>query len=146
MSLTNREAFKFGFLLRCADENLSPEETQERIKAAADHFRWDGRPRVDASLVEQVLQAWEKRSSDTISDLLGLLGSTAVGGLGLAAGVGGLGGYGLAKAMRPQVDADEIKQQELVAAYKQQTDRIRRLMAARSYRQNQPPRRARLHA
>lgn len=144
MSLTNREAFKFGFLLRCADENLSPEETQERIKAAADHLHWDGQPRVEAAVVEQTLQAWEKRSD--VSGVLNFLRSSALGGIGAAAGVGALGGYGLAKATRSQVDPDEIKQQELVAAYKQQTDRIRRLMAARSYRQNQPPRRARLNA
>ena len=146
MALTSREAFKFGFLLRCADENLSPEETQARVKAAADQLAWDGRPVVAASLVEETLQAWEKRSEGYFSDLLNFTRDTGMLGVGVAAGVGGLGGYGLAKAMAPQTDPDEIKQQELVAAYKQQADRIRRLMAARSYRTNQAPRRSRLTA
>ena len=75
MSLTNREAFKFGFLLRCADENLSQEETQERIKAAADHLHWDGQPRVEAAVVEQTLQDWEKRSD--VSGVLNFLQNAA---------------------------------------------------------------------
>lgn len=146
MSLTNREAFKFGFLLRCADENLSPEETQERIKLAMDHFRWDGQPRVDAQLLQQTLQTWEKRGTGEIAGILNFLRSSGMYGIGAAAGAGAMGGYGLAKTMQPQVDTDEIKQQELVAAYRQQTERIRRLMAARSYRQNPAPRRSRLIA
>ena len=32
--LDERQAFKFGFLLRCADEGLSPEELDDRIKQA----------------------------------------------------------------------------------------------------------------
>ena len=34
MSLTDREAFKFGFLLRCADENLDDAQIQERMDFA----------------------------------------------------------------------------------------------------------------
>lgn len=35
MPLTPEEAFKVGFLLRCADEGLTPDETAERVKRAS---------------------------------------------------------------------------------------------------------------
>jgi len=145
MSLSNREAFKFGFLLRCADENLSPEDTAQRIKSAAEHFSWDGRPVVTAQVVEQVLQAWEKNA--WFGDALAKVRDTGLLGLGGAAALGAGGGYALANAVdSDKPDADQIKQQELLAAYQQQTQRIRRLMAARSYRPNKAPRKPRLVA
>jgi hypothetical protein len=35
MPLTPEQAFKVGFLVRCADEGLTPEEIAERVKAAS---------------------------------------------------------------------------------------------------------------
>ena len=32
--MTPREAFRYGFLLRCAEENLSPEQVEDRVKQA----------------------------------------------------------------------------------------------------------------
>lgn len=36
MTVSAREAFKLGFVLRCAEEGLSPEQIEQRIKRAAD--------------------------------------------------------------------------------------------------------------
>jgi hypothetical protein len=153
MSLTPRQAFKFGFLLRCADENLSEEETQGRIKLAMDRLTWDGQPvPIDAAIIEREIAEWEKQAAGGIIGGLGQ-GLGAVGGLlkdlgwvGLlgGAGAGALGGYSAARMTKKDVDPKEMKKQELIAAYKQQAERIRRQMAARSYRQPKAPRAPRL--
>lgn len=106
--MTDREAFKLGFLLRCAEEHLSPEETHARVKSAT---------------------------------LLGGLGTTAgVGlgaaglGLGAAAGVGAGAGWLGAKLTEPDMDAEDAKMQELIAAFHQQADQARRTAARIAYR------------
>lgn len=114
--MTDREAFKFGFLMRCADEGLSPAQTQERIKLA--------------NLGSQLMGA-----------AVGLPAVAAVGGLGLAAAGGAGAGHLMAKATEPEMDAEDAKLQELIAAYRQQTDQARRQAARVSYRtQSRPPR------
>ena len=62
-------------------------------------------------------------------------------GSGLA---GAAGGYGLAKMTSDDVNPDDIKNQELIAAMQQQADRIRRSMAVRRYRDASAPRPPRL--
>jgi hypothetical protein len=156
MSLTPKQAFKFGFLLRCADENLSEAEQQERIKYAMDRLTWDGETplRIDATIVESTIAEWEKQAAGGIVGGIGQgLGGLAnlaknLGWMGLVggAGVGAGGGYLAAKMSEKDIDPDEVKKQELIAAYKQQAERIRRQMAARSYRQAKAPRAPRLVA
>lgn len=116
MSLTTRQAFKFGFLYHCAEQGLTREQAEARIKTAAALLEKEA---TLGSLANTGLQALKS---------LGVygLGASAAGGLGA--------GYGLAQLTEPQSDPEEIKKQELIATYKQQVDRIRRSMAARSYR------------
>jgi len=112
MSLTSRQQFKFGFLLRCADEGLTEEQTQVRIKEAHDRLTKEANPKALWDAVKSL--GWHG------------LGMGAVTGLGA--------GYGAAKLTEKEVDPDDIKKQELIAAYKQNADRVRRNMMARSYR------------
>jgi len=155
MSMTPRQAFKFGFLLRCADENLSDVQTTDRVKYAMDRLNWDGKTMlpIDQQVVESTLDAWQKQAYDPIGGIgkgIGGLASLAknlgfwglLGGAGLGAG----GGYLAAKMTDKDVDLEEMKQQELIAAYKQQAERIRRQMAARSYRPSKTPRAPKLVA
>lgn len=150
MSLTPRQAFKFGFLLRCADENLSDAEVQARVKYAMDRFTWDGQRAlpIDRSVVLQALTDWEKQAN--VAGLLrgGVNLAKNLGWWGLmgGAGAGALGGYTAAKMTEEDIDPNEVKKQELIAAYKQQAERIRRQMLARSYRQPKAPRKPRLVA
>ncbi len=107
--MTDREAFKFGFLLRCADEGLSPEQTRERVKLAYGLGAAAG---------------------------LAIKAPLAIAALGIpAAALAGAGaGYVGAKLTDPPVDPDEAKKQELIAAYRQQADRARRTAARVGYR------------
>jgi len=123
--LSPREAFKFGFLLRCADEGLDEAETQQRIKLASlfiDNVQ-------DPGIHKQAMGTLGKLLGGSAK--LGLLGMAAGGGLGLA------GGYMAGKLTDKEVDPDDIKQQELIAAYQQEADKIRRNAKLRMYRNQQ---------
>jgi hypothetical protein len=114
MPLTPEQAFKVGFLIRCADEGLTPEETAQRIKSA--------------SLMEKV--AWIP-SLDTIGKLwnagkeVGTAGLVA--GLGLPTLGGAVAGYGLAKATVPGAEELEgAKQDEIEGEYYRLAQEARR--------------------
>ena len=104
MPLTPREAFRIGFVMRCADEGLTGEQVRERVEKAA-------------ALVE--------KRGGPLSALGGLAGHA--GGLllaaPLAAGVGG--GYLAHKMVEDSVDEDDVRQQELIAELKHWARRAR---------------------
>jgi len=139
--LSPSEAFKFGFLLRCADEGLDPAETSGRIKLAAEFLRNIKETDFEkAATIGGIATGIGKGIGGLASlaknlGIVGLLGSGAVG-LG--------GGYLAGRLTDKEVDPDEIKQQELIAAYQQEADRIRRAAKLRAYRNQQSsPRRPR---
>lgn len=108
--MTPREGFRFGFLLRCAEEGLSVAEAQARAERA------------------------EKRAgaADLLGKAWGLGTNAALLGAGGVAGAGMLGGYALAKMREGEVDPAEIQRQELIDAYQTQAELARRkaIMAA----------------
>lgn len=117
--MTEIEQFKFGFLLRCADEGLSPPQIEERIKLA--------------SVIGGIGGAMAAGAKGTA----GLLGAGLAGSALLGAG----GGYIAAKAQEQQVDPEEAKQQELIAAFRQHAEQARRTAARIRHRmQQQRPR------
>lgn len=124
--MSPRQLFKFGFLLRCADEGLTPAQTQLRIAACLEKVAADG-------------SGWGHMLADA---------GLGLGALGLAgAGAGGAGlGYMAARMTEPQADPETAKQQELIAAYKQYADHARRLAARRTYRPSSTPNSPRLLA
>ena len=130
MALSPREAFKFGFLLRCADEGLGEGAIADRVKTAATLL--DGQEKQAGGMADALVNA--------AKSLGGL--ATRAGGLGLAGGaaLGGLGGHLLAKSTEREVDPEEAKMEELIAAYQQQTERARRAAQRRSYRERKAPR------
>lgn len=120
MSLTSREAFKVGFLARCAEEGLSADQIADRVKAAGDKF----------------------------ASFLGGLGSAAGSvlstgiPLALAAPIalGGVAGYGLSRATDiDDTDVDEIKNNELLDTYSAETAKLRRQQAVRAFKAGQKP-------
>ena len=120
MALTRREAIKFAFLSKCADDGLTIEETAERAKAAADSL--------------------EKTAVlDTILKYLGSVGKTGVGMGEWAAdkalsygvptallappAIGALAGYGAARLTGGNDESpDDLKTQEKVDAYRLATE------------------------
>lgn len=127
--MTPREGFKFGFLLRCAEEGLTAAEAQGRAaraekRAGAADTIWGLGTKVPGA-------AWD-------------LGTKALlVGAGGAAGIGGLGGYGLAKMQEGEVDPAEIQRQELIDAYTSQAELARRKAIMSAARAGRPRPRSR---
>jgi hypothetical protein len=121
--MTPREGFKFGFLLRCAEEGLTAAEAQERAARAEKRAQvgsaiWNLGTKIPGA-------AWDLGTKGLV------LGTAGV------AGIGGLGGYGLAKMQEGEVDPAEIQRQELIDAYTSQAELARRkaiMSAARNAR------------
>ena len=111
--LTAPEAFRAGFLLRCAEEGLSQPQIDARIEKSASFHK-----------------AAEGGVMQTLKDI-----SLAGLGTSLAAGtvIGGLGGaaYGLAtpddfsSVKRPDY-VDDVQRAELISAYRRNASDLRR--------------------
>lgn len=122
--LTDKEAFKVGFLARCVQDGLTPDQMLARVKLATDML--------------------EKRAfiGGLLSGAAGAVGGAAksVAGYGVPLALaappilGGLAGYGLAKATDiDDTDVDAIKNQELVEEYRRQAEALKRQKAVRDY-------------
>lgn len=118
MDVTEKEAFKMGFLYRCAEEGLAGENLHGRIKAA-DTFVKAAAGGMDLS---------------NIGNAFSGLKSMAIFPLALAAGTGGLLGHAAGKLTEPDVDVEDIKAKELEAAYKAYAARARTNRKLRLYR------------
>lgn len=103
--MTPREAFKTGFLLRCAEQGLDADQISSAVDLA----------------IEKVA------ASDKSPGLLGGLQSLGGWGLAASAAAGAGAGYLTAKATEPDVDPEYYKQIELINALKQQTEHARRV-------------------
>ncbi len=118
--LTPREAFKVGFLARCAEEGLTADQIQARVKYAADKF---------AGFM------------DGLGSAAGSVMSTGIPLAGLAPiALGGVAGYGLSRMTDiDDTDVDEIKNNELLDTYAQETAKLRRQKAVRDFKAGQKP-------
>lgn len=137
MSLTDKDAFKLGFLARCAEEKLHGEALEQRLNMVE---AW-----VDSDTAKTASN-WAKWNPIDIAGLLGsgvsnswnnlTLGGAALlsAPFALAPVAGGALGYGAAKMVEPAVNDDEIKAQELAATYKLYADKAKARRKARKYR------------
>jgi hypothetical protein len=133
--MTPREGFKYGFLLRCAEEGLTIEESEARAARALEK-------QAESNILNTV-------GGDIYSGLKGLVGGApgfiaehapkiiGLGALG-AAGIGGLTGYGLAKMQEGDVDPKEVQREELIQAYQTQADLARRKSIMEAAMMTQP--------
>jgi hypothetical protein len=111
--MTPRQCFKAAFLARCAADGLSEAETVAAI-----------------ATLEKSAGAVDWIKALPLAGAAGAVGDTVklVGGLGLAGSLvagGGLG-YLAARAREGNVDPEEIRKQELVAAYNTFSDQMER--------------------
>jgi hypothetical protein len=119
MPLATTDAFKLGFLTRCADECLSAEDTAERIH-------------LGASMQKQA-------GIGALAKTIWSLGGTGLlAGAGISAGVGGAGGLLAAKMTEKDVDADEYKKRELIQQYQEFARRARAAAAQRRAAASRP--------
>lgn len=117
--LTDREAFKVGFLKACADKGLDMAETHEVVKEAL------------AAVKEADLQAILTKPYEATIDVAANAGKT-IGNAGLWAGMvgpavlGGLAGAGAASATDiDDTDVKVIKKQEIIDEYRRQIELLR---------------------
>jgi len=115
MDVTEKEAFKLGFLQRCAEEQLTGPALVQRLDAA-DAF-------VKAAL-----------ELPALGDSWRALGNIAYAPLMLATVGGGLAGHVAGKMTEPDVDEEDIKARELAAAYKAYAARAKTNRKLRLYR------------
>lgn len=120
MPLTEREAFKVGFMLRCADEGLSPAQTQDRVEKAA-HFlkRANVSPLVPSGLSHLVPQ-------DPIRFKAMVNASLAV-----PMALGAVGGYGAHKMTASDIDEEDVRKQELIDELRHWTRRAQEQQKAK---------------
>lgn len=116
MDVTEKEAFKLGFLYRCAEESLTGPALDARIKAAADLCKSGA---LDLGVLNHAFDATRGLAAAPI-----MLGTVA----------GGLGGHLAAKLTEPDVDEEDLKARELAAAYKAYAARAKTNRKLRLYR------------
>jgi len=121
MPLTPVEAFKVGFMARCADDGLDMLAIRARVKSAMEK----------TAIVGKVI--------DAAKDLgKGVIDAAAGWGIPLALAAppiaGGLAGYGLARATDiDDTDVAEIKDREVIDEYRRNRDQLMRQRATRDY-------------
>jgi len=119
-----REAFRIGFLARCVEEGLSPEDTRRLTKSAASLF-----------------------TKEAVVTLRGLVeAAKGVGYPTLAAAatappaIGGLTAYLNNSAQDVDAtDIDEIKQRELAQIYRRMSEQLRRKQQLRQTEAQRKP-------
>lgn len=116
---TEREIFKAAFLRRCADAGLSIEETHACVKQALETVK---------EAAGSVLTRPIEKGMDVVGDLAKNVGNIGLTGLLVGPGLAGMAaGYGASRLSDiDDEDVDSFKQRELIDAYRQYAERIRR--------------------
>ena len=132
MDVTAKEAFRLGFLARCAEEGLTGERLDTRIKSAAEKqsLGWLLPAAGLAAAGIGTAAALRGGLHDLASGAGTLAGLIPAGGLIAGAGLG----YGAAKLTEPNITDDDIKAQELADTYRIYADKAKANRRARQYR------------
>lgn len=129
MDVTAKEAFRLGFLARCAQEGLTGEHLSARIKSAAEKQSILG-----MALLGLGAAGAYGLASGGIAGVLN--GAGTVAGLIPAGGLlgGAALGYGAAKMTEPNITDEDIKSQELADTYRIYAEKAKANRRARQYR------------
>ncbi len=127
--LSAQEAFKIGFLSRCVEDRLTPDQMLDRVKRAHDLFEKTG-------FIGGILQHIANKGVDLGA---GALSATAQYGIPAAIAtppiLGGLAGYGLARATDVNdTDVADIKDREVIDEYRRQAEKLRQVREQRLHR------------
>ena len=124
MALAANEAYKVGFLARCVEADMSPDQMLSLVKQAQEKV------------------AFLSGLLDRATDVAKGVGSAGVGyGIPLALAappvLGGLAGYGLERATDiDDTDIEDIKDKEVLEEYQRQTAKLLRDRQVRDYQAN----------
>ena len=124
MALAANEAYKVGFLARCVEADMSPDQMLSLVKQAQEKV------------------AFLSGLLDRAADVAKGVGSAGVGyGIPLALAappvLGGLAGYGLERATDiDDTDIEDIKDKEVLEEYQRQTAKLLRDRQVRDYQAN----------
>jgi hypothetical protein len=140
MDITPQDAFKLGFLARCAEERLTGAALDARLEKVAEFNKKaaGGKPSGGSNVIKfSPLEAGGGTASGALNTLWqGLSGALAIPTAASILGGGALG-YGTAKMVEPNISEDDIKAQELAATYKMYAEKAKARRKLRNYRLGQ---------
>jgi hypothetical protein len=133
MDITPQDAFKLGFLTRCAEERLTGQALEDRLdKVAAFNKQAIGGlvkfSPADVSLPNAT------QIGKGVEALKGWTQAAYAIPLAAAIAAGGGVGYGAAKMVEPQVSEDELQAQELADTYRLYAAKAKARKKLRGYR------------
>lgn len=134
MDITPQEAFKLGFLARCAEEQLTGSALNARLEKVAEFNKGAAIKDYISWSPVNLTNAGSSLASAGLNTLWdGLTAAWAVPPAAAILGGGALG-YGTAKMVEPPVHDDEIKAQEIADTYKLYAEKARARKKMRKYR------------
>ena len=127
MALTEEQTFKIGFLLKCAEEGLTMEETHSRIKTILTSHKQLQKQ----AFLSDIWKATKDVGSSGLDLAKAIAGPvvnySSIAALGLPIAGGAALGYGAAKLTNPDKDfIADAKQDELVGEYERLAEDARR--------------------
>jgi hypothetical protein len=128
MDITAKDAFKLGFLTRCAQEKLTEPELDARLEKAAEISKSAllGFTASPVDITKNIAPAAETLMG-AAKALLAVPPAAAIVG-------GGALGYGAAKMVEPEINDDEIRAQELADTYRLYAEKAKAHRKVRQYR------------
>lgn len=124
MELSDKQKFKAGFLLKCAEEGLTIKETHIKVKQLIAMHKQAFNP---LDLITKPVGLIGNLAGNIIKTLPSAASTAATIGLAAPVGVGLAGGYGLAKMTNPDKHViDDLKQDEVVGEYERLAEEAKR--------------------
>ena len=122
--LTKKQAFKVGFLRKCANAGMTPQETHEVVKEALVTVKEAAIPDIISKPIGYVADL----ARDVTKPIAGGLGTAGLAALLLGPpAIGGSLGWLASKAGDiDDTDVDTVKKREIIDEYRRQTERLRR--------------------
>ena len=130
MDITPQDAFKLGFLARCAEEKLTGADLDARLEKVAE---FNKRAFLGGVAKWSPVDLGGLASSGVQNTIAGLAALYSVPPAAAILGGGALG-YGAAKMVEPPVHDDEIKAQEIADTYKLYAEKAKARKKMRKYR------------
>ncbi len=125
--MTDRDAFKLGFLARCVEAGQKPEDMLKEAQTALDLVK-------NAGVVDALSGLGTKALDLGAGAAKGLLSFGIPAAAMAPPALGAVAGYGAARMSDiGDTDVAEIRSQELIDQYRRESERLRRQKAVKDY-------------